>query len=89
MLDDVAVVGERRLDDDLVVHLAVQSEARVPHVAQRVGEVALQVHSVQRGGWGRDTGEAQEINKRRRGGGMDSITNPFCLSTVTFFDAPH
>jgi len=68
VLDDVAVVGQRRLDDDLVVHLAVEAEARVPHVAQRVGEVALQVDTVQDGGWARETGGG-EGNRRSGGGG--------------------
>lgn len=47
VLDDVAIVGERGLDDDLLVDVAVQAETRVPLVAQGVGKVTLQVHAVQ------------------------------------------
>lgn len=47
MLDDVAIVGERRLDDDLLVDLAVQSKARIPQVTEGIGEVSLQVDTVQ------------------------------------------
>jgi len=45
--DDVAIVGERGLDDDLLVNVAVQAEARVPLVAQGVRKVTLQVHAIQ------------------------------------------
>lgn len=47
VLDDVAIVGEGRLDDDLLVDVAVQAEPRVPLVAQGVGEVTLQVYAIQ------------------------------------------
>lgn len=47
VLDDVAIVGERGLDDDLFVDVAVQAEPRVPLVAQSICKVTLQVHTVQ------------------------------------------
>lgn len=47
VLDDVAIVGQRGLDDDLLVDLAVQAKPWVPLVAQGVGKVTLQVDAVQ------------------------------------------
>lgn len=47
MLNDVAVIGERGLDDDLVVDLTVQAELWVPLVVQGVGKVPLQVYTIQ------------------------------------------
>lgn len=76
VLDDVPVVGQRGLDDDLIMHLAIEAEARVPHVAQRVSEVTLQVDTIQDGGW--DT-----RRKRRSGGGSTESINRSCPSTVT------
>ena len=47
MLNDVAVIGERGLDNDFLVDLAVQTELWVPLVIQGVGKVALQVYTIQ------------------------------------------
>ena len=46
VLDDVAVVGQRGLDDGLVLDVAVQAEAWVSLVVEGVGEVALQGHAM-------------------------------------------
>ena len=66
--------------------LAVQSEARVPHVAQRVGEVPLQVHPVQRGGWTRYNRRGAG-NKQTEGDGLGYITFLSIDSDGTSFDA--
>lgn len=58
MLDDVTVVGERGLDNDLVLDLAVQTKAWVPLVVQGVSEVTLQVYTVQIVRWG---GKTQQV----------------------------
>lgn len=47
VLDDVAIVGERGLDNDFLVDVAVQAEPRVPLIAQGISKVSLQVHTVQ------------------------------------------
>lgn len=52
VLDDVAIVWERRLDDHLLVDLAVQTKARVSQVTEGIGEVSLQVDTIQSVCWG-------------------------------------
>lgn len=47
VLNDVAVIGERGLDDDFLVDLTVQAELWVPLVIQGVGKVTLQVYTIQ------------------------------------------
>lgn len=55
MLNDVPIVGERGLDYDLFLDLAVQTKAWVPLVVQGISKVTFQVHTIQSVRWRENT----------------------------------